>query len=72
MSLFAIALFTGQSVGVALAAPMHGPLRGRPIFLVTAVVILAIAFWFRRQLVRQPAGVYRPRRRRVCTGRGLR
>ena len=55
VSLFAIALFTGQSVGVALAAPIMDRYGGRPIFLITAVVILAIALWFRRRLVRQPA-----------------
>ena len=55
VSLFAIALFTGQSVGVALAAPIMDRFGGRPIFLITAVVILAIAFWFRRRLMRQPA-----------------
>ena len=54
VSLFAIALFTGQSVGVALAAPIMDRYGGRPIFLATALAILAIAFWFRRQLVRQP------------------
>ncbi len=55
ISLFAFALFTGQSVGVALAAPVMDRYGGRPIFLVAAAAILAIAFWFRRQLVRQPA-----------------
>ena len=55
VSLFAFALFTGQSVGVALAAPIMDRYGGRPIFLATAAAILAIAFWFRRQLVRRPA-----------------
>jgi YNFM family putative membrane transporter len=55
MSLFAFMLFTGQSVGVALAAPVMDRYGARPVFLVTAVVILAIAFWFRRQLVRRTA-----------------
>ena len=53
VSLFAFALFTGQSVGVALAAPIMDRYGGRPIFLATATAILAIAFWFRRQLVRR-------------------
>jgi MFS transporter, YNFM family, putative membrane transport protein len=52
ISLFAFSLFTGQSVGVALAAPVMDRYGARPIFLVTAVVILAIAFRFRRQLAR--------------------
>ena len=55
VSLFAFALFTGQSVGVALAAPIMDRYGGRPIFLATAAAILAIAFWFRWQLVRRPA-----------------
>jgi YNFM family putative membrane transporter len=57
ISLFAISLFIGQSVGVALAAPVMDRLGARPIFLVTAVAVLAIAFWFRRQLIaREQAG----------------
>ena len=54
VSLFAFALFTGQSVGVALAAPIMDRYGGRPIFLAAAAAILAIAFWFRQQLVRHP------------------
>jgi hypothetical protein len=26
---------------------------GRPIFLMAAAIVLAIAFWFRRQLIRR-------------------
>jgi predicted MFS family arabinose efflux permease len=55
MSLFAFTLFSGQSTGVALAAPVMDRYGGQPIFLLTAVIILAIAFWFRRQLLRKPA-----------------
>ena len=51
MSLFAFALFSGQSAGVALAAPVMDRYGGQPIFLLASVIILAIAFWFRRQLV---------------------
>jgi MFS transporter, YNFM family, putative membrane transport protein len=51
VSFFAFALFTGQSVGVALAAPIMDRYGGRPIFLATALVIVAIAFYFRRRLV---------------------
>ena len=57
-SLFALALFSGQSTGVALAAPVMDRYGGQPIFLLASVIILAIAFWFRRQLVmrmRKPA-----------------
>jgi hypothetical protein len=42
-------------VGVALAAPIMDRYGGRPIFLVTAAVLLAIAVWFRHQLVRRAA-----------------
>jgi MFS transporter, YNFM family, putative membrane transport protein len=57
ISLFAFFLFTGQSVGVALAAPVMDRFGARPIFLLAAAALVAIAFWFRRQLVaRQQAG----------------
>jgi YNFM family putative membrane transporter len=51
MSLFAFALFSGQSAGVALAAPVMDRYGGQPIFLLASVIILTIAFWFRRQLM---------------------
>jgi MFS transporter, YNFM family, putative membrane transport protein len=57
ISLFAISLFIGQSVGVTLAAPVMDRFGARPIFLVTAVAVTLIAFWFRRQLIaREQAG----------------
>jgi predicted MFS family arabinose efflux permease len=57
ISLFAFFLFTGQSVGVALAAPVMDRFGARPIFLLAAAALVVIAFWFRRQLVaRQQAG----------------
>jgi YNFM family putative membrane transporter len=55
ISLFAFALFCGQSAGVALAAPVMDRYGGQPIFLLASVIILAVAFWFRRQLLRKPA-----------------
>ena len=58
MSLFAFALFSGQSAGVALAAPVMDRYGGEPIFLLASVIILTIAFWFRRRLMvrmRKPA-----------------
>ena len=55
ISLFAFALFSGQSVGVALAAPVMDRYGGQPIFLAAAVIVLAIAFWFRRRLLHKPA-----------------
>jgi len=54
MSLFAFVLFVGQSAGVALAAPIMDRWGGGPIFLFTAAAVLAIAVWFRAQLVRRP------------------
>jgi YNFM family putative membrane transporter len=55
MSLFAFVLFVGQSVGVAVAAPVMDRYGGQPIFLFAAAAVLAIAVWFRRQLRHQPA-----------------
>jgi YNFM family putative membrane transporter len=55
MSLFAFMLFAGQSAGVALAAPVMDRYGGQPIFLLASVIILAIAFWFRQELLRKPA-----------------
>ena len=55
ISLFAFTLFTAQSAGVALAAPVMDRYGGQPIFLAAAALILLVAFWFRRQLVRRPA-----------------
>jgi predicted MFS family arabinose efflux permease len=51
MSLFAFTLFTAQSVGVALAAPVMDRYGARPIFLSAAVLILGAAWWFRRKLL---------------------
>jgi predicted MFS family arabinose efflux permease len=53
ISLFAFFLFTGQSVGVALAGPIVDAHGAGPIFLVAAVSVLAIALWFRANLVRR-------------------
>jgi predicted MFS family arabinose efflux permease len=57
ISLFAISLFIGQSVGVSMAAPVMDRYGARPIFLLAAVSLVAIALWFRRQLIaREQAG----------------
>jgi hypothetical protein len=40
---------------VALAAPIMDRYGGRPIFLATALVIVAIAFYFRWQLADRTA-----------------
>ena len=51
ISLFALALFSGQSVGVALGAPVMDRYGGRPIFLLASAVILVLGFWLRRRLL---------------------
>lgn len=53
MSLFAFTLFVSQSVGVALAGPIMDRYGARPIFVVAAVILVAVAFWFRRHLLRR-------------------
>jgi predicted MFS family arabinose efflux permease len=55
LSLFAFMVFTGHSVGVALAAPVMDRYGAQPIFLAAAVLILGVAVWFRGRLVRRPA-----------------
>ena len=55
VSLFAFMLFSGQSVGVALAAPVMDRHGARPIFILAAMILVAIAFWFRRQLLKRPS-----------------
>jgi predicted MFS family arabinose efflux permease len=52
ISLFAFCLFSGQSVGVALAAPVVDRYGARPVFLVASAVIVMVGFWFRRRLLR--------------------
>ena len=54
VSLFAIMLFTGQSVGVALAGWMLDRWGGEPVFLGAAAGMLAVILWFRLQLLRRP------------------
>ena len=56
VSLFAFFLFTGQSVGVALGAPVMDRYGARPVFAAAAVVLLAVAFWFRWQLRNRSLG----------------
>src|SRR5262249_34611106 len=55
VSLFALALFIGQSVGVALAAPIVDRYGARPVFAAAAAVLVVIGFWFRRQLIKRAA-----------------
>lgn len=55
MSLFAFTLFGSQSVGVAIAAPVMDRFGAQPIFVVAAVLLVAVAHWFRIQLLRRVA-----------------
>ena len=50
VSLFAFFLFIGQSIGVALAAPVVDHFGAPPIYLAAAVLMPLTALWFRRRL----------------------
>jgi predicted MFS family arabinose efflux permease len=54
VSMFAIMLFTGQSVGVALAGPVFDRWGGAPVFLAAAAGLLVLILWFRVQFARRP------------------
>lgn len=55
VSLFALALFLGQSLGVALAAPVVDQLGAPVVYLAAAVILPVIALWFRAMLSVRPA-----------------
>jgi predicted MFS family arabinose efflux permease len=50
VALFASMYFIGQTVGVALAAPVMDRAGARPLFVVSAALLPALAFWFTRRL----------------------
>jgi len=50
MSMFAMTIFTGQAVGVALAGAALDRWGGAVVFLVAATGLLAVISWFRLQL----------------------
>lgn len=50
VSLFALALFLGQAAGVALAAPVIDQVGVKPVYILSALTLPAIAFWFRARL----------------------
>jgi len=55
VSLFAFSLFIGQSIGVALAAPVVDHFGAPPVYLAAAVLLPLTALWFRRRLaMREP------------------
>ncbi|MEZ5851894.1 MAG: MFS transporter [Hyphomicrobiaceae bacterium] len=55
VSMFALALFSGQSLGVALAAPVMDRWGAAPIFLAAAAILPFAALWFRARLAIRPA-----------------
>ncbi len=55
VSIFALALFSGQSLGVALAAPIMDRWGAAPIFLAAAAILPLAALWFRARLAIRPA-----------------
>jgi predicted MFS family arabinose efflux permease len=54
VSLFAFFLFLGQSLGVALAAPIMDGWGAPSIYVVAALIIPAVALWFRAKLRSRP------------------
>jgi predicted MFS family arabinose efflux permease len=55
VSLFALALFIGQSLGVALAAPVVDRFGAPAIYVAVAMILPAIALWFRSRLAVRPS-----------------
>ena len=55
VSIFAFALFTGQSLGVAIAAPLMDRFGARPIYVIAAILLPLMALWFRSRLGVRPA-----------------
>jgi YNFM family putative membrane transporter len=53
LALFALCLFSGQSLGVPLAAPIVDRWGAPPVFVVAAIVLPALAFWFSAALKRR-------------------
>ncbi|HVY42699.1 MAG TPA: MFS transporter [Hyphomicrobiaceae bacterium] len=55
VSLFALSLFVGQSLGVALAAPVIDTWGATPVYAVAAVMLPVVAWCFRAKLRTRPA-----------------
>ena len=53
VTLFASMYFLGQTLGVALAAPVMDRYGGPPIFVVAALVLPALGFFFTARLKRR-------------------
>ena len=50
VALFSCSLYLGQTIGVALAAPVVDRVGAPPMFIVAAVLLPALAFWFAGRL----------------------
>ena len=58
LAMFASTLFLGQSIGVAVAAPIVDAVGARPVFIASAVILAATGFWFnflRRRIAAEEA-----------------
>jgi YNFM family putative membrane transporter len=53
VALFASMYFIGQTLGVALAAPVMDRYGARPLFMIAAIGLPALAWWFTRRLRRK-------------------
>ena len=50
VALFASMYFLGQTLGVALGAPVMDRYGAQPLFVISAIALPALAFWFTRRL----------------------
>ena len=57
VSMFALFLFLGQSLGVALAGPIVDTWGAPPVYIVAALILPLVAVWFRLRLRLRPATV---------------
>jgi predicted MFS family arabinose efflux permease len=53
VSIFSSAIYIGQTIGVLLAALLFDRTGGAPLFLITAVVLPTLAWWFAHELKRR-------------------
>ena len=53
VALFASMYFIGQTIGVALAAPVMDRAGAQPLFVISGVLLPALAFWFTARLKRK-------------------
>jgi predicted MFS family arabinose efflux permease len=54
VSLFALCLFTGQSAGVAIGAPIVDGFGVRPVYAGAAIALPMIAIWFTSRFAVRP------------------